>query len=388
MNEKLDGAIGNPGRFALGLGLLGLALCAIGWIVAPRSFFIAYLFAELFWLGVALGCMAFLMIHYLTGGKWGWPVRRFCEAAAGTLPFLGVLFIPIFFGLRYLYPWTIAANVAADKVLQHKQAYLNPRMFIVRAVIVFGIWTWMAYLFNKWSRQQDTTDDVTPMKKLRKLSGPGLVIYPLTITVAFVDWVMSLEADWYSTMFPILICIGQMLAGLSFVILLLFWLEPRSALAEITGKENFHHLGSLLLAMTMMWAYLAFGQLIIIWAGNLPHEISWYLHRIAGGWRWVVVFLALFHFFVPFFLLLSRQVKRTERALAAIAGLMFMAHVVDVWWMITPTFYPHGLHFSWLDFAAFIGVGGVWLFFFARNLESKPLVPLNDPRFAVATTAL
>jgi hypothetical protein len=386
MNREFDAAVGNRGRLALGAGVVGLALCIVGWIVSPGSFFLAYLFAELFWLGVALGCMAFLMIHYLTGGKWGWPVRRFCEAAAGTLPLLGLLFIPIFFGLGYLYPWAVAGNVAADIVLQHKHAYLNPPMFIVRTVVVFAIWIWMARLFNKWSREQDASDDVRPMKKLRKLSGPGLVIYPLTITVAFVDWVMSLEADWYSTMFPILICIGQMLTGLSFVILLLFWLEPRSALAEITGKENFHHLGSLLLAMTMMWAYLAFGQLIVIWSGDLPHEISWYLHRIAGGWRWVVVFLALFHFFVPFFLLLSRQTKRSRQALAAVAAVMFVAHIIDVWWLVTPSFFPRGIHLSWLEFAALFGVGGVWFSFFIQRLAAKSLVPMNDPRFAVTTT--
>ncbi|HEY3601310.1 MAG TPA: hypothetical protein VGK72_05100, partial [Chthoniobacterales bacterium] len=148
MNREFDAAVGNRGRLALGAGIVGLALCIVGWIVSPGSFFLAYLFAELFWLGVALGCMAFLMIHYLTGGKWGWPVRRFCEAAAATLPFLGLLFVPIFFGLRYLYPWAIAANVAADKVLQHKHAYLNPPMFVVRAIVVFAIWSWMAHLFN------------------------------------------------------------------------------------------------------------------------------------------------------------------------------------------------------------------------------------------------
>src|SRR5712691_2332275 len=372
-------------NMALLIGLVGLGACFRGWLVRPGSFFSGYLFGVLVWLGVALGCMAFLMIHYLTGGKWGWPVRRFFEAAAGTMPLLGLLFVPVFFGIRLLYPWAITANVVADKVLRHKQAYLNAPLFIVRAAVVFGIWILMAHLLNKWSGEQDATRDVAPIRKLRKLSGPGLVIYPLTITVAFVDWVMSLEADWYSTIFPILICIGQMLSGLAFVILLLSWLGPRSALAEIIGRENFHHLGSLLVAFTMLWAYLAFSQLLVIWSGDLPHEISWYLHRIADGWRWVVVFLVLFHFFGPFFLLLSLQMKKTRRALAAIAAVMFGAHIVDVWWLITPTFYPHGIHLSWLDFTALLGVGGVWFFFFIRNLESKPLVPMNDPRFAVTT---
>ena len=370
---------------ALCVGVACLALSAIGWVVSPRPFFIAYLFAELVWLGVALGCMAFLMIHYLTGGKWGWPVRRFFEAAAATLPLIGLLFIPVFFGIRFLYPWADAARVAADKVLQHKHAYMNVPLFLVRAILIFGIWALLAHLLNKWSREQDATRDLAPMKRLRKLSGPGLVVYPLTITVSYVDWVMSLEADWYSTIFPILICIGQMLSGLAFVILLLSWLGPRSALAEIIGRENFHHLGSLLLAFTMLWAYIAFSQLLVIWSGDLPHEISWYLHRIAGSWRWVVAFLVLFHFFGPFFLLLSRQMKGKSGTLAAIAAVMFMAHVVDVWWMIAPSFYPHGLRVSWLDFAALFGVGGIWFWFFLSNLTSQPLVPINDPRFALAT---
>jgi len=372
------------GGLALGCGLAGLTLSAVGWFVSPKSFFIAYLFAELVFVGVALGCMDFLMIHYLTGGKWGWPVRRFFEAATGTLPLVGLLFIPVFFGIRSLYPWATAARVAADKVLQHKQAYLNTPFYIARAIIIFGIWILLAHLLRKWSCAQDATRDPGPTRRLRKLSGPGLVIYPLTTTVAFVDWAMSLEADWYSTMFPLLICIGQMLSGLAFVILLLRWLGPRSALSDVISRENFHHLGSLLLAFTMLWAYMAFSQLLIIWSGDLPHEISWYLHRIAGSWRWVAVFLVLFHFFSPFFLLLSRMNKRSPATLAAIAAVVLGAHLVDVWWMIAPTFYPGRICFGWVDAAALLGIGGLWFFAFTRNLERSHPLPVNDPRFAMA----
>ena len=383
MNGDLASVVGKRHWIALAVGGICLALCLLGWILAPRQFFISYLFAELVWVGVALGCMAFLMIHYLTGGKWGWPIRRFFEAAAKTFPLLAVLFVPLFFGVHQLYPWAMPAWVAADETLQHKRPYLSLPFFTMRALIAFAIWAWLAHLLNKWSHEQDTTCDPSPMKRLRKLSGPGLVLYPLTVTVVFVDWVMSLEPDWFSTMFPILICIGQMLSGLAFVILLLAWLGPRTSLTDIIGKENFHHLGSLLLAFTMLWAYMAFSQLLVIWSGDLPHEISWYLHRIAGGWRYILIFLVLFHFFGPFFLLLSRQMKQTRLALAAIAAVMFIAHVVDVWWMVAPSFFPHGLHVSWLDFTALFGIGGVWLFFFHWNLVRQPLVPVNDPRFAV-----
>ena len=385
MNDELRTIVATRQWAALGIGMICLGLCVLGWFLSPRQFFISYLFAELVWLGVALGCMAFLMIHYLTGGMWGWPVRRMFEAAAKTLPLVGLLFIPIFFGLAQLYPWARPAEVAADHVLPHKHPYLSPTWFSIKAVFFFAIWILMGYLLNRWSGEQDETVDVEPMKRLRKLSGPGLVIYPLTVTVTFVDWVMSLEPDWFSTIFPILICIGQMLSGLSFVILLLAWIGPRTSLSEVIGKENFHHLGTLLLAFTMLWAYMAFSQLLIIWSGDLPHEISWYLHRIAGGWRWVVAFLVLFHFFGPFFLLLSRRLKKARRTLAGIAAAMFIAHVVDVWWMVTPSFYQENVHVSWLDFAALLGIGGVWLYCFICNLESKRLLPVNDPRFAVAT---
>ncbi|HEY2711321.1 MAG TPA: hypothetical protein VGI60_02305 [Chthoniobacterales bacterium] len=385
MNEGLDAVIGRWKWFMLAIGVVCLLLSLLGWVVNPRQFFISYLFAELIWLGLALGCMAFLMIHYLTGGKWGWPIRRMFEAAAGTLPLLGLFFVPIFFGLPQLYPWARPEEVAVNAVLQHRHPYLSAPWFVAKTIVVFLLWSGLAWRLNSLSLAQDLTHDVEPMKRLRKWSGPGLVIYPLTITVTFVDWVMSLEVDWFSTMFPILICIGQMLSGLAFVILLLAWIGPRSSLSETIGKQNFRHLGSLLLAFTMLWAYMAFAQLLVIWSGDLPHEISWYLHRIAGGWRWVVAFLVLFHFFGPFFLLLSRQVKQAGRALAAVAAVMFVAHVVDVWWLITPSFYPSGIHISWLDSTLLFGIGGIWLFVFFFRLQSKPVLPINDPRFAVAT---
>lgn len=367
-------------------GMVGLLMCALGWAFEPHEFFLAYLFAFLFWFGIALGCSGFLMIHHLTGGRWGYPVRRFFEAAIGTLPLLAVFFVPILFGLSQLYPWANEASVSIDKVLQHKHAYMNPPLFVIRAIILFAIWIVMARLLVKWSAQQDDTHSVEPTKKLRKLSGPGLVIYPLTMTFACVDWVMSMEADWYSTVFPLLLCVGQMLNALAFVILLLACWGPLTALSEILSKEKFHHLGNLLLTFTMLWAYLAYAQLIVIWSGDLPHEIGWYLHRIAGGWRAIAFVLLVFHFFGPFFLLLFRQTKRNPQFLVMIAAIILLTHIVDVWWLVAPSVYQHGFHVTWMAPLALIGIGGIWLSLFLRNLESKPLIPLNDPRFAVAVT--
>jgi hypothetical protein len=387
MMSIVNSAAGRAKTVCLVIGAIGLAGCVIGWITTPREFFVAFLFGHFFFLGLSLGSLGLLMIHHLTGGRWGYAVRRFLESAAGNLPLLALLFIPIFFGLPYLYPWTNSSLVAASDALRQKQFYLNTPGFVIRTAIVFGVWIVIARLLLNWSAEQDVTVSVEPTRKMRTLSGPCLVIYPLTMTFAAVDWLMSMETDWYSTMFPVLLCIGQILSALAFVILLLAWAARSSPLNAVTGEETFHKLGNLLLAFTMMWAYLAFGQLLIIWSGNLPHEISWYLHRISGGWRWVAIFVALFQFFVPFFLLLMRPVKKRRLVLASVAICVLIAHIVAIWWTIAPSIYSKQLYVSWVAFAAFFGVGGNWSAAFLMNLERRPLVPLNDPRFALAVPA-
>jgi hypothetical protein len=384
MSLIFHGSVGRAKNISLSLGIIGLLGCLVGWFVAPRDFFVAYLFGNLFFLGLSLGSLGLLMIHHLTAGDWGYAVRRFLESAVGNLPLLALLFIPIFFGLAKLYPWENPAIVAANETLRVTQIYLNPSGFILRAAIVFAIWIIMARQLLKWSAEQDATVSLEPTRKMRTLSGPGLVIYPVTMTFAAVDWLMSMEADWVSTMFPVLICIGQILSALALVILLLAWAARSSPLGPLASEQNFHKLGNLLLAFTMMWAYLAFGQLLVIWSGNLPREISWYLHRISDGWKGIAIFIALFHFFVPFFLLLMRPVKKRRRILATIAGCVFAAHIVAIWWTIAPSVYTKHFYVGWLAPAAFLCIGGVYSFAFLKNLERRRLVPLNDPRLALA----
>ena len=369
------------------IGVIGLAGCAIGWITTPREFFIAYLFGHFFFLGLSLGSLGLLMIHHLTAGRWGYAVRRFLESAVGNLPMLALLFTPIFLGLPYLYPWMDPSVVAASDALRQKQFYLNTPGFVIRTAIIFAIWIVIARLLLKWSAEQDAIVSVEPTRKMRKLSGPGLVIYPVTMTFAAVDWLMSMETDWYSTMFPVLLCIGQILSALALVILLLAWVARSSPLSPLASEDTFHKLGNLLLAFTMMWAYLAFGQLLVIWSGNLPQEISWYLHRVSDGWRWIAVSIAVFHFFVPFILLLMRPIKKRRCVLASVAACLFIAHIVAIWWTIAPSIYGKQFYVSWIALAAFLGIGGIWSAAFLRNLERRPLVPLNDPRLALAVPA-
>jgi hypothetical protein len=384
MSSTLDGSVGRLKNISLGLGVIGLIGCLIGWFIEPRDFFVAYLFGHFFFLGLSLGSLGLLMIHHLTAGDWGYAVRRFFESAVANLPLLALLFVPIFFGLAQLYPWQNPAVVSAHETLRETQIYLNAPGFVLRTAIVFAIWIIMARQLLKWSAEQDATVSLEPTRKMRTLSGPGLVVYPVTMTFAAVDWLMSMEADWFSTMFPVLICIGQILSALALVILLLTWAARLSPLGLLASEENFHKLGNLLLAFTMMWAYLAFSQLLIIWSGNLPHEISWYLHRISDGWKWIAIFIALFHFFAPFFLLLMRSVKKRARVLASIAGCVFAAHIVAIWWTIAPSIYTKHIHVGWLAPVAFLGIGGIYSFAFLKNLEKRRLVPLNDPRLALA----
>ncbi len=384
MNSTFAGEAIRARNISLVIGVIGLVAAAAGWLTSPRDFFVGYLFADFFFIGLSLGSLSLLMIHHLTGGYWGYAVRRFLEAAVQNLPLLAVLFVPIFFGLSQLYPWKHPELVQASEYLIKKQAYLNTPGFVIRTIVVFAIWIVMSRLLLRWSAEQDVTDSVQPTRKMRKLSGPGLVIHPVIMTFAAVDWIMSMEPEWYSTMFPVLICISQILAALSLVILLFSGNTVAAELRPVSGADNFHKLGNLLLAFVMMWAYLAFGQFLVIWSGNLPAEISWYLHRIAGGWRWVVILIAVLQFFVPFFLLLMRPVKKRRHVLAAVAACVLVANIATVWWTIAPSIHTQHLYVDWIAIAAFAGIGGLWSAAFFSNVTKRRLIPVNDPRFAIA----
>ncbi|MGN6698743.1 MAG: hypothetical protein ACTHMR_11335, partial [Thermomicrobiales bacterium] len=249
----------------------------------------------------------------------------------------------------------------------------------VRAVIYFTIWLVIAYLLNHWSAAQDQTYDTTPTRRLRTFSAPGLILYVLTISFAAVDWEMSLEPDWFSTVYGMLIVASQVLSALAFAVLALLLLAQYSPLRELMTDERYNDLGSLLLTFVMGWAYLAFSQFLVIWTGNLPDENSWYLHRSANGWKWIVILDGLVHFALPFALLLFRQVRHKAKPLAIVAIILLAVHLLDQFWLVTPAFHPTGFHLHWLDIAAPIGVGGVWLAAFAWRLKQRPIVAMHDP---------
>ena len=360
-------------------GGAGLALCLIGALFTRQQFFQSYLFAYVFWLGMALGCLGIVMLHNLSGGAWGVIIRRFLESGMMTLPLMALLFVPLLFGLPWLYEWARPQALAHDALLRHKSAYLNVPFFLARAALYFVLWSGAAWMLSRWSAEHDRSADPRLIARQRLASAPGLALFVLTVTFASVDWIMSLEPHWYSTIYGVHFFGGHALAAFAFTILLAALLAGRAPLAGVVTPRHFVDLGNLLLAFVMLWAYFAYSQWIIIWSGNLPEEISWYLSRNRGGWQWVLAALIAFHFVTPFFLLLSRSVKQRPTMLWSVAAAIIFMRLVDVFWYIAPAFHPGAFTLHWMDIAAPIGLGGIWLAVFFWQLRRRPLLPLHDP---------
>lgn len=371
-------------RRSMLVGVAALLLCVIGAVFQRDQFFRSYLFSYLFYLGLTLGCMALAMLQYLTGGAWGIVIRRIAEAGTRTIPLLALLFVPVLIGIPRLYSWSHADVVKADRILQHKHLYLNVPFFLVRAAVYFLGWWIFAHFLNKWSHQQDATGGDPRARRLQRLSGPGLMFYGMSMTFAAVDWSMSIEPHWFSTMYGLLFLVGQGLSALAFCIALLVILSDEGGpLAGVIGPAHLQDIGKLLFAFTMLWAYFAFSQFLIIWAGNLVDEIPWYLERLRGGWQWIGLLLVVFHFALPFALLLSRTLKRRARTIVRIAALIIVMRFVDLFWLVAPD--NRGVfHIDWMDFLAPLGIGGLWLAMFLFQLKKWPLLPVRDPHLAEA----
>jgi len=390
-SQGLTAAIDRIRRPSLVAGVVALAAGAAGAVASPGAFFRGYLFAYVFFTGLSLGCLAVVMLHHLTGGAWGIPIRRILESGTRTLPLIAILFLPIALGMKHLYSWSRPEEVAKDALLQAKEAYLNVPFFLARAAFYFAVWIAIAYFVNRWSLEQDHAGSPALTRKLQLLSAGGLVAYGLTMTFASIDWVMSLEPHWFSTMYGVLYIAGQALNALAFVTAALVLMSGEKPFSDFVRPAHYHDLGKLLLAFVMFWSYVSFAQYLIIWAGNLPEEIPWYLRRLNGGWGWVGGALILFHFALPFLLLLPAGANRNSRILVAVAGLVILMRFVDVYWLVRPVFTQASdsaasarFQVHWLDLAASIGIGGVWLAVFLWQLEERPLLPVNDPEFAEA----
>jgi hypothetical protein len=360
------------------IGGILLAVCIVGGLRDGGEFFRSYLVAFLFWIGITLGCLALLMMQHLTGGNWALVIRRILEAGSRTLPLMAVAVLPLLAGMKSLYSWSQPGQ--SDPVIVAKHLYLNSGFFIARTIFYFACWFSLVYWLKKLSRAEDAGGNASLWARIEGLSGGGLVLYGLTVTFASVDWVMSLEPRWYSTIYGLLFMVGQALAALAFSIMVLIWLSDRKPLSEVVRPSYFQDLGSFLLAFVMLWAYLEFSQFLIIWGGNLNEEIPWYIRRMQGTWGHIGLLLVLLNFALPFFLLLFRNVKRRTRSLLLVAGLVLLMRLVDMYWMVLPAFGGGDVRLTWMNVLLPFGMGGVWLAYFTWQLEQMPILPVHDPR--------
>ena len=374
---------------ALGIGGIALIIWAIGTYFNVEQGLRSWLLGFIFWGGITIGGIGITMLQYLTGGAWGVVIRRIVEAASRVLPLVFLMWLPLAIGVNYLYEWTHLPP--DDFTVLHRGAYQTSLWWIVRGVIYFALFGVMVYLLNDWSARQDKSADHEEAAKwlgrATRFSGPTMVIYVLVITFATVDWVMSLDPHWFSTIWGLLFVVGWALSTFCFSILIFAILGGTAPMNRVLGKRHLHDIGKLILALVMVWAYFNFSQLLIIYSGNIPEETGWYLVRMSTGWFWVGMILVLFHFAFPYLFLLRQDWKKNIRMLGAISVFILVMRLVDMFFLISPNpriathgeSLPLSLSFSWMDIVAPVAVGGIWLWYFFGQLMSRPLVPVMDP---------
>jgi Ni/Fe-hydrogenase subunit HybB-like protein len=378
VNSILPAQILRTRRHAFLVALAAAVLCAIGGVLNRPQFFHSWLVAWIFFTGISCGALVIVMMQFLTGGDWGFAVQRLAEAAMLTLPLMALLFVPVLIGVHDIFPWCRGGESGSIQMSPHNQGYLNVPFFAARGFFYFAVLIALAWSIRHWSVRQDQgTGSRLPGKRLRALSGGGLVAYVLCMNFASTDWIVSLEPDWYSTMLVIIFMAGQFLSALALMTVLLALFAGREPFAGVIKTKHFHDLGNLLLTFVIFWTYVSFSQFLIIWSGNLPKEISWYLHRTMGGWKEVALLLTIFQFALPVALLLQRGMKRRRERLAAIAVMILVLNVVNVYWLIAPAFHPEGVRIHWLDFATLIAIGGLWTDAFLWILGRQPLLPMH-----------
>jgi len=372
-----------PMRIALIVGLVAGVISVAGLFVSgPDLFFQAYLYSYMFWIGISLGSLALLLLHLLTGNRWGLAIRRIVEAGAGSIWVMAVLFIPLLFGLSRLYTWARPADVAASSTLQFQTWYLNLPFFIGRAVLYFVVWIGLATLANRLIARKAAAEAAgTPSSESHQgLGGLGLIAYVLTMSFAAVDWLMSLQPFWSSSIYGLLVIFGQVLTTLAFAVLTLN-LFPGLGLGRNWTKDTtpipYRDLGAMMMTLVMGWAYLAYFQLLIIWAGNLPHEVSWYIGRTQGGWSVLAIFVVVFQFALPFLILISGRARHNLRVLAWLAGALLVADLVNIFWLVKPAFYQ-GLTVGWLDIVMPFAIGGLWVAGFLYILKRRPAMSASE----------
>ena len=371
-------------RTALTVGVLGMIGAVVSLAISREQFFRSWLIGFLWIWGATIGCMAWLCVYHLTGGNWGTVTRRIFEAGTRCLPLAAVAVIPIVIGMHSLFIWTHADERAKDPYLGH-HPWLNTPGFIGRLIGYFVIWFVIVWYMNKISARQDEPNPPTGpayFGRLRGISGISVIVTVFTLTFGAIDWAMSLEPRWYSTMWGFLFADGQALTAIALAIMTLAALKPFTPMEQLARPDEFHDLGNLTLAMTMVWAYFWFSQYLIIWSGNMPEETIFLIHRTTGGWQFYTLPMFFGTFVIPFCLLLSRARKRNYLRLRWVALLVFLMRLADLIWIVEPSFKTkageYAVHLSPFDFIIPAGLMGLWLAFFLYNLARRPLMPVYE----------
>lgn len=367
---------------ALIIGAAGIAAAAAGFAMDSEQFYRSYLTAFLYWMAPTVGCLGWTMIYHLTAGSWGVPARRIWESGGRTMPLMGILVIPVILGMTTLFPWA-RPEAANDAIIQAKAAYLNTPFFLARVVFYVVLWSAISILLSRWSLQQDAEGPQPAIRKLRFLSGAGLVLMALSLTFFSVDFVMSLDPHWFSTIFGFLFSAADLLTAMAFTVLAVRLLEKTDSLKKLVNVGTYHDYGNLLLGFIMLWTYMNLSQFLIIWSGNTQEEAPWYLMRMEGGWLTISRALVALHFALPLLFLLTRWTKRNPVRLTFVAVWILLMRYVDLYWLTQPSLsHGAGVHLHWMDLATLAGVGGLWVGVFAMHLKNKPLLAANDPRLA------
>ncbi len=378
--ERISGVVGG----------LGLLLCVAGFFANRAEFFQSYLFAFIYWSGFAFGGLCILLMNNTVGGSWGVTSRRFLEAQIRTLPLVLLFVIILLFGLKDLYPWSHPELLAHNAVLRGKQPYLNTPFFIARIAVYFAIWLFWGMRLNRMADQQDRTGDPTLVERMRAFSAPGLLIFTVTASFAYIDWILSADVQFFSTVYGAMILVGDVVQSFALTLVVMILASRGDRFGGRINPKILHQIGNMMFAFVIFWTYLTASQLIIVWPANLPQELVWYLDRVGGFWKWLALVTALSMFAIPFLALLSQTRKRDPRRLMRVAIWLLLARIIDLFWIVEPTFRntsnssllstSHGFSIYWTDFAAFFGLGGIWVYAFLGQLRRRPLLPLQDPR--------
>ena len=363
---------------ALGIGVLGLAISIVGFVTDRPQFYRSWLPSYLFWFSIVAGALAVLMLQYVTGGEWGLMIRRPLGAAARTMWIMLILFVPVALGFKETYPWANPAWPDFHEIQELKGFYLNPKFFFIRVLIYFAfflIWAWrIRALSLEFYR---TRSPYTELSR-RKWAASGIVFVVLVMTFVSIDWMMSTEPKWYSTMYGITFTVGCGLSAFAFVTFFLSRLAHTEAMAEVLRPQHLRDLGNLLLAFVMFYAYTSFSEYLLIWYANLHEEIPHYLMRQHGAWGVIAGALILFHFFLPFFMLLMRSIKDRPQTIAVVTVIIIVMRYVAIYWLTAPSWYGEHFVYSWMDLASLIGIGGIWLWAFIGQLKGQTIIPIHE----------